>query len=81
MHAIYTFGTCAQPVDRSGLPCLSTIFFTHHLQAIGSLVRSWGDGGLQVFFPRGFLLRSLACMGSRHQAWPTQVEETEVCHA
>ena len=83
MKAIYTSGTCAQPVDRSGLLCLSTTFFTHHLQgqAVVSLGRSWGDGGLQVFFPRGFLLRSLGCMGSRHQVWPTLVEETEVRHA
>jgi len=83
MNALYTSGTCAQPVDRSGLRCLSTTFFTHHLpiQTVVSLVRSWGDGRLQVFFPRGFLLRSLVCMESRHQVWPTLVEETEVRHA
>jgi hypothetical protein len=83
MKAIYTSGTCAQSVDRSGLLCLSPTFFTHHLegQAVVSFGRSWGDGGLQVFFPRGFLLRSLACMGSRHQVWPTLVEEMEVRHA
>lgn len=83
MLEIYTLGTCAQPVDRSGLLCLSTTFFTQHLQgqAVVSFVRSWGDGGLQVFFPRGFLLRSLMCMGPRHQVWPTLAEETEVRHA
>ena len=83
MIEIHTSGTCAQPVDRSGLLCLSPTFFTHHLpiQTVVSFVPSWGDGGLQVFFPRGFPLRSLVCMGSRHQVWSTLVEETEVRHA
>lgn len=83
MIEIHTSGICAQPVNRSGLLCLATTFFTHHLpiQTVVSLVRSWGAEEFKLAFPRIFILRPLGYWVCLQKVWPTLVEETEVRHA
>jgi hypothetical protein len=83
MKILYTSGTCAQSVDRSGLLCLSPTFFAHHvpIQAIRALGRSWGAEEFKLAFPRIFILRPLGNWVCLQKGWPTLVEETEVRHA
>ena len=83
MKALYTSGTCAQSVDRSGLLCFSPTFFTHHLpgQAVVSLGRCWVAEEFKLTFRRISILRPQGYLAFRPGGWSTLVGEREVRHA